>query len=298
MPDPMRRIRVVGPPRARARGAKGRIRFVLSYVYHGLSRDDVFRRSAALAYYAVFSVAPLLVVSTAVAIVFFGRKLVEGELRRQLLSLLGEGPTGYLTELLSRRAWKETGIVASAIGVSVSLLGASGVVVELGESIQRILAGERARRRKGVLAVVMGRIGAFLVVLSLGGFLIASVVLSAVLSSVGTAWDRHLPGGDLLMRAGSLLIPPLLFAGLISFLYRFLSDPSPSWKHCFVGACVAAGLLVALKVLLGFYLARFSAVSVFGAAGSLAVLLLWANFSSLAIFIGAEVSAGLEHSVA
>jgi membrane protein len=247
--------------------------------------DDAPRLGAALAYYTMLSVAPLLVVVAAIGGLVYGQAAARGELAQQLQGLVGRQGAELLQTMLANAYHPAAGVVASVIGVIVLLLGATGVFVELQGSLNRIW-GVQGQAPGGVWGFFRTRLLSFLMVLAVGLLLLASLVLSAVLTAVG----RHFSGAgstvlwQVINLAVSLGVITLLFA----LIFKLLPDADIAWKDVWVGAALTAVLFTIGKSLIGLYLGTSTVGSTYGAAGSLAVFLVWVYYSAQILFFGAE----------
>jgi membrane protein len=247
---------------------------------------------AAIAFYSIFALAPLLIVATAMAGTVFGLDQVRTEFAAQVAGLIGENAARGLQGLLAA-SWKPgAGVIASVIGVATLLAGATGVLVELRNALDVILH-LREGRRSTVAAFVRARLAALGLVLGFGFLLIMSLILSALVAAFA-AW---LPRGSELsglLRAldvvASMLVLSLAFAAII----RWLPSEPPPWKLVLVSAVCSALLFTIGKTVIGLYLARAAFVNAYGAAGSLAVILVWIYFTSQLMLLAVAFGRQLE----
>jgi membrane protein len=248
--------------------------------------DEAMLLSAALAYYTLFSLAPLLLVVVAVLGFVFGERAIAGQLHNELERYLGASAAQLVEDLVARTRLSGGGLLATAIGLGGVLLGASTLFNQLKQALNKILDVELAR--SGVLKSVQDRLLSFGMIFTVGLLLLASMVAETIITSTLDRVQSLLPESDWLLRlahqAASLLIVTLLFA----MIFRFLPDIRLPWRHVWLGAAVTAVLFAVGKYLFGLYLSRGSVASAYGAAGSVVVLLLWAYYSSLILFLGAE----------
>lgn len=250
----------------------------------GFCDDNVPRLGAALAFYTTFSIAPLLVISIAIASFFLGQEAASGHLKHELVSFLGEeGAQGIDAMLTAANQEKRTGIVSSIMGIVVLFFGATGVFIALKESMNTIWGVEQ-KPGSGIMAMIRDRVLSFAMVLSVAFLLLVSLVLSAILSAFGDwlaipeAW-AHLT--DFLV---STLVVTLLFM----LIFKYLPDAEIQWEDVWLGAIFTALLFAVGKYLIGAYLGNAAVGSSYGALGSLVVLLLWVYYSSQILFLGAE----------
>ncbi len=252
------------------------------------NRDGASRLAAALAYYTIFSLAPLLLILIAVAGFFFGQLRAREGILRELEGLLGSSGMEYVRALLNTTWEPTTGIIASIVGLCVLLIGATGAFAQLQEALN-IIWESPPRRGKGLWSLIRQRLLSFSLVLTIGFLLLVSLALSTGLSAVGKYLSWLLPG---------YLFPILyILNGLLSFavttvlfasIYKILPDTKVRWRNVWLGAGMAALLFTIGRTLIGFYLGRSSFSSVYGAAGSFVVILFWVYYSAQILFFGAE----------
>ncbi len=252
--------------------------------------DQAPTLGAALAYYTVFSLAPLLIIIIGVAGLVFGPEAAQGQIFEQLRGLLGEAGAKSMQDLVENaNAKPATGIFATVIGIVTLLFGASGVFGQLQTSLNAIW-GVQPKPGRGVLGIIQDRILSFGFILVVGFLLLVSLLLTAAIALVGEWSGGMMPGMEFLIQllnSGlSLAVITLLFA----MLFKFLPDAKIAWHDVWIGAFITAALFTVGKFALGLYLGKSSVSSSYGAAGSLIVLLLWVYYSSQILFFGAEVT--------
>ena len=243
---------------------------------------------AAISYYTVFSIAPLLLMVIAVAGFVWGREAVEGELVKQLTGMLGEDGARGVHALIQSANKPEQGLAASAISLVLLLVGATTVFAELQSALDRIWRVPEHRELSGLWATLRARLLSLGLILGLGFLLAVSLVFSAGLAALGHWAGQALPAWVALLQLAntglSLVISTLLFA----MIFKLMPRARVAWKDVWVGAIVTALLFEAGKVLIGFYLGKSSITSSFAAAGSLVVLLVWVYYSAQIFLLGAE----------
>jgi membrane protein len=249
------------------------------------SEDKVPRLGAALAYYTMFSLAPLLIIAIAIAGFVFGEEAARGRVTEELGSLINNDAAAMVEELILNARRPEAGIAATVVGVVTLLFGASGVIGQLKDSMNTIWE-VAPKPGRGILGLVKDRFLSLAMVLGIGFLLLASLLLSAALDAVSEYLfgDEASPGLQILNFVVSFAVITLLFA----VIYKVLPDVKIAWRDVWIGAVVTALLFNVGKFLIGVYLARSTTASVFGAAGSLILVLLWIYYSSQILFFGAE----------
>jgi len=250
-------------------------------------KDKCPRMGAALAYYTAFSLAPLLVIAIAIAGMIFGQQAAEGGLAEELRATVGRPAAVAIEDILKQGNTNNNGL-ASALGLIALLVGASGVFVELEDALNTIweIPPEKSAT---FLAFVRDRVLSFTLVLATGFLLLVSLVASAVLSAVGRLLTpASLPGGVLLWQTINVVVSYLFVALLFAFIFKYVPNTRVRWRDVWLGAALTAFLFTVGKHLLGLYLGETGIASAFGAAGSLAVILVWVFFSAQILLLGAE----------
>ena len=253
------------------------------------SNNNSFRHAAALSYYTIFSLPPLLLIVITIASAAYGGEAVTGQIYGQIKGLVGAESAKFLQDSIATFTRQDKGPLATLIGIGTLIFAATTFFVTLQESINDIWNLKVKTEGVGIGAFLKQRFLSFGLILSVALLLLISFVVSAVLSAF-TGWLQMLlpEVGVVVIRlvdfALSLAVTTLLFA----LIYRFLPDAIIRWRDVGVGAFITALLFVIGKFLIAFYIAKSDPGSAFGAAGSAIVLLLWVNYSSLIIFFGAE----------
>jgi membrane protein len=256
-------------------------------------RDDALHLGAALSYYTVFSLAPVLIVSVAVAGAVFGSEAATGRIVGELRGLMGPQGASVIETLIERAALNpKAGWLATAIGVVTILFGASGAFGELKYALNRIWEVE-APKGGTWLRLLRERMASFSMVLSIGFLLLVSLVISAALSTLdeftGATGDALQPGFAVL----NVLISYGVITVLFGLMFRLLPDRKEAWRDIWPGAAAAALLFVLGKFVIGLYLGNTAVASVYGAASSVVVLLVWVYYSAQVMFLGAELTQAL-----
>jgi membrane protein len=244
-------------------------------------------QSAALAFYTIFSLAPLLVVAVSLAGTVFGPAAVRGEILQQFQDWMGRDAAALVQEILSTAAKPRVNRLAGIVGIATLIFGASGVFVQLQQSLNQIW--EVAPRPGAALtSLLRKRVLSFALVLSIGFLLLVSLLVSAALAALGDFLQARfrLPVGQL--HLADFLVFFLIVTLLFALIYRLLPDVRLGWRDVFLGALVTSALFSAGKTLIGIYLGRTGAASAYGAAGSLVMLTSWVYYSALIFLLGAE----------
>lgn len=255
-------------------------------VADGYLEDRVPRMAAALSYYTIFSLAPLLVIAVAIAGLAFGDEAARGQITAQIRNLVGEqGAEAAQTMILHSRQ-EGTSLLAAGVGLVTLLIGSTGVFGELQDSLNTIWK-VRTRPGRTLHSLIRSRLLSFTMVFGIGFLLLVSLLLSAALTTIGTwlhgprdSWRSFARASDMLV---SFLAIGLLFAGS----FKLLPDVTVRWRDVWSGALVTSLLFVIGKYLIGLYLGKSAIASTYGSMGALAVLLIWIYYSSQVFLIGA-----------
>ena len=248
------------------------------------------RLGAALAYYTVFSVAPLVLISVAIAGFVFGEAAAEGHIARELGQTVGRPVADAIQSVVGSAERDGRGGLAAAVGVAVLLFGASGVFAALQDALNTIW-GVEARPDRGALGVLRDRFLSFTMVVGTGFLLLVSLILTTALSALNSyLTPGGLPGGALVWQAVNQLVSFGFVTLLFAFLYKVLPDATIAWRDVWVGAVLTALLFALGKYLLGVYIAHGSVASSYGAAGSLVIILVWVYYSSQILLYGAALT--------
>ncbi|MEX0271721.1 YihY/virulence factor BrkB family protein [Leptolyngbyaceae cyanobacterium UHCC 1019] len=250
--------------------------------------DNVPVLAAALAYYTVFSLAPLLLIAIAIAGAVFGEEAARGELVRQIQGLVGkEGAEAVQAMIQNADKPGSGGTIATIVGVILLMFGASGVFGQLQSALNTIWE-VKPKPGQGIRSFLVSRFLSFAMVLVIGFLLLVSLVLSSVLAAVSHVFNNLMPGLPILGQVINFLISFGVITVLFASIYKFLPDVKIPWKNLWVGAAVTAILFNIGKLAIGLYLGNSSVGSTYGAAGSLVVVLIWVFYSAQILLIGAE----------
>jgi membrane protein len=248
--------------------------------------DDALSRGAAIAFYTVTSIAPILLIVVAIAGLAFGRDAAQGALTAQIGGLMGQQTAEVLQAAVASASGKASGIVATIIGLVTALVTASGVFGEMQSALNAIW---KAKPRGGTVSrLVRARAESLGLVAALGFLLLVSLVVSAALTAFGNYLNAILPFGKLIAEALNVLVSVVLISILFAAIYKVLPDRPVDWRDVIIGAVVTAVLFTAGKSLIGWYIGSSAVASSYGAAGALIVLLLWVYYSAQIFLFGAE----------
>jgi membrane protein len=248
--------------------------------------DEALSRGAAISFFTVTSIAPVLLIVIAIAGLAFGRDAAEGAITEQLAGLMGQQTAEVLQSAVASAAAKPSGILATIIGILTLFVTASGVFGEMQSALNTIWkAGPIGTT---VSRLIRARAASLGLVAALGFLLMVSLVVSAALAAFGNHLSSLLPFGKLLLSVLNLIVSLALISILFAAIYKVLPDRHLEWRDVAVGAVVTAVLFTVGKSLIGWYIGSGSVASSYGAAGALIVLLLWVYYSAQIFLLGAE----------
>ncbi len=253
------------------------------------SEDKAPRLGAALAYYTALSLAPLLLVVIGIAGLVFGQEAARGQIVGQLQGLVGGDGARAIEDMLANAREPSSGFLATAIGIGMLLLGASGVFGQLQDALNTIWE-VAPRPGRGWWDVVKDRFLSLTMVLGTGFLLLVSLVATAVVSAAGEVLRGLTPGMEVMMHVAVTVISLALVTVLFAMIFKFLPDATVAWRDVWFGAAATAVLFLVGKTAIGLYLGHASIGSSYGAAGSFVVLLVWVYYSAQILLFGAELT--------
>jgi membrane protein len=251
------------------------------------SNDKAPRLGASLSYYTIFALAPVLLLVIAVAGLVLGTKAAEGRIVEQLSGLLGVQAADAIQTMLQKASQRGSGIVATIVGFATLIVGATGVMIELQDSLNTVWKVV-AKPGRGIKGILRDRLLSFSIVLGFGFLLLVSLVLSAAVAVLGSWIGDLIPGWLVIGYILSYAISLGLVALVLAAIFKILPDAKISWRDVWVGALVTSVLFHLGKFGISVYIGKAGVASTFGAAGSLAVLLVWIYYSSQIVLYGAE----------
>jgi len=251
------------------------------------SRDKAPRLGAALAYYTVFSLPPLLVIVIAILATIFNPEDVQNELNGQFKSMLGEEGQAAIAALIAGAQKGHSGTIATAIGIGALVFGALGLFVQLKDALNTIW-GVRVKSGRGMLGLVRDYLLSFTMVVGIGFLLLVSLVVSAALSAALTLFSNQIAIPEAAGYALDLGISFLVVTVLFAMTFKVLPDVEISWRDVWLGAAVTSILFNVGKFLIGLYIGQAAFTSSYGAAGTVLIVLVWAYYSAQILLFGAE----------
>jgi membrane protein len=256
------------------------------------SRDRASRKAAALAFYTVFSLAPILIIAIAIAGIFFGEQAARGEIVAQARGLLGADGARAVQLLITNAAQAERGL-AAVIGVGTLLLGATAALAELKDGLDQIWRAP-PERVQSYWYLVTKRLTALGLILALGFLLLGSLVFSAVMAAIARLWSEY-QGAAAVLQAVNFIFSFALVTALFAAIYKILPSVNIAWRDVIIGSVITALLFAVGKTVIGIYLGNSAVASAYGAAGSVILVLVWVYYSAQIFLLGAEFTKVYAH---
>lgn len=250
---------------------------------------DPFNKSAIIAYNAIFSLPGLLVVVTSIAGYFFGDDAVSGRLHYQVAKAMGTGTADQVQDMVMFASKSKDSLWATIMGITIILVGATGVFVQLQKSFNTIWEVSVSTRKSGIWVFLKTRIFSFGLIISIAFLLLISLVLSSLLTALGAWVIQHWSESLLIIfHILNIVFSISVVTVLFALMFKFLPDAKIKWHSVWIGAFVTSLLFTLGKILLGLYFGKADPASGYGAAGSIILILLWTSYSSMIVFFGAE----------
>lgn len=245
------------------------------------------RQGAALAYYSVFSLGPVIVIAIAVAGLLFGHDAVTAQVMASIREMLGETGARAIEAMLADASRPAAGALASVLGVGALLFAAIGVVVQLKDALNVVWEVDESKG-SGIWRFARNYVLSFAAVLALGFLLLVSLLVSAALAAAGQYAATYAPEGAL--QAVTMLVSFVVVMALFAMMFKWLPDVSVGWRDVWLGAFLTALFFEIGKAAIGFYIGRQGLESTYGAAASIVVVLIWVYYTSQIILMGAEIT--------
>jgi len=261
---------------------------LLKETFSSFSENKVMKLSASLAYYTIFSMGPLLIVIISLCGLLFSKQAVEGKLYAILKNFVGSDTAFSLQTMIERVGKDDQSFIAGIIGFVVLMLGATSIFSEIQDSIN-IIWGIQAKPKKNWIKYLQNRFLSFSVIVSLGFLLLITLLISSLIEMVSNNLSLYFPNTTIIVfYVINLLLTIFISTLIFGTIFKVLPDARIKWKDIFAGALVTSVLFLIGKFAISFYISHTDVGSAFGAAGSLVVLLVWAYYSSVILYLGAE----------
>jgi membrane protein len=261
--------------------------WILKRTVAGWWNDNVPRLGASLAYYTLFALAPILIVSITIAGIVFGAEAVQGEITGQIRGLVGEHGARAVQAMMEGASQRSGNGIATAVGLITFFLGATGAFLELQTALNGVWR-VKPKADAGIKEMLLQRLLSFGLVIGVGFLLLVSLLVSAALSALNSYLGRLVPDVAVVWQGVNTLVSLGVVTLLFAMIYQFLPDVDLRLRDVWVGALVTAGLFTIGKFLIGLYLGTSGVASTYGAAGSVVVLLIWVYYTAQIVLLGAE----------
>lgn len=273
---------------------KHKLKDILSILKTALKEwwdKDPFRQSAIIAYYAIFGIPGLLVLIIAVAGYFFGTETVNQNLMAQISETIGSETALQIQDILSKSTAEKSTTWGSIVGITILLVGATGVFVEL-QTTLNLIWNVKVKPQNGIWRIIKARLFSFGLILAIAFLLTISLVISTALVAISNYIQFE--SSQLMMTLYGILnfiISLIVISALFAMIFKILPDAKIHWKHVWLGSLITGILFTVGKMALAYYFGKAEPASVYGTAGSIILILLWVSYSSIILFFGAEFTA-------
>ena len=250
--------------------------------------DNVMKYSAALAYYTVFSLAPMLIIIISICGALFGKEAVQGQVYGEIKDLVG-GPAAFQIQdtIKNIHLTKDTPI-ATIFSIIVLIIGGTGIFGEIQDSLNKIW-GLKVIAKKAWWKLILNRLLSFSLILSIGFVMMVSLLLNAIVSAFGNFLARYFSEFSIIVvQITDSVLTFIITTFLFSLMFKVLPDAKIKWKDVFIGGLITSVFFSLGKFSIGYYLGRSSIASVYGAAGSIMIIMVWVYYSSIILYLGAE----------
>ncbi len=272
----------------RIKSTSKKIWFLLKETFSGFIDDEGVKLSAALSYYTIFSLPPLLIIIISLSGVFFGAEAVRGELFGQINGLVGNAAAIQIQDIIKNVKLSHSSVFATTFGVTILLIGASGVFVEIQDSINFIW-GLKAKPKRGFIKFIKNRLMSFSMIGSVGFLMLVGLIINSLMDVLNNRLAGYFPKDAVfLFYAMNLFVVFLIITLLFTVIFKFLPDGKLALRDCLIGASFTTVLFMIGKFAIGAYLGRSAIGSWYGAAGSVILILVWVYYSAIILYFGAE----------
>ena len=272
----------------KTKGILSKTWYLLKTTFNEFNDDNAIKLSASLSYYTIFALPPLMIIIITICGFFFGKDAVTGQLYGQINGLVGNDAAIQIQNAIKNVELSESNVFATVFGGIMLLIGASGVFAEIQSSINFIW-GLRAKPNKGVKKFIQNRLMSFSMIASVGFLLLVSLLVNSVMDLLSDRLKLYFPESTVyLFYVLNILIVFLIITLLFAIIFKTLPDGNIKWKDALIGASSTSVLFMIGKFAIGFYLGSSTVATVYGAAGSIIIILLWVYYSAIILYFGAE----------
>lgn len=250
--------------------------------------DNALKLSAALSYYTIFSLAPMLLLIISMVSIFYGKEVFEGQLFAQIAGLVGKQAAVQIQELIKNAAITNKSVMAATIGGITLLIGATGVFAEIQDSINYIWS-IKSKPQKSWLQYLKNRVLSFSIIITLGFLLIVSLGVNTVVDLLSSRLEKYFSEVSVIIFSGlNIALVLVIITALFTVIFKILPDGHVRWKECIVGAAFTAVMFAIGKFAISFYLGQADLGATYGTSASIVILLTWIYYSSIILYFGAE----------
>lgn len=260
----------------------------LKQVFSEFKGDNILKYSASLAYYTVFSIAPVLLIIISFFGLLFGKDAIQGDIYKQIKGLVGRDAAGQIQDIIKNIHLTGHNLFATIISLIILLIGATGIFGEVQDSLNKIW-GLRLKKRRIWWKLIINRLLSFSLIISIGFVMMVSLLLNAMVSAFGKFLARYFSDFSVvLVEITDSVITFIVTTFLFSLMFKMLPDAKIKWKDVLVGGLITAVFFTLGKLAIGYYLGSSDFATVYGAAGSVMIIMVWVYYSSIILYLGAE----------
>jgi membrane protein len=261
---------------------------IVKQVFKEFSADNILKYSASLAYYTVFSIAPLLVVITSSFGWLFGKEAVQGQIYQQLNKLIGSNAAIQIQDMIKNVHLSGNNFIGTVISIVLLFIGATSIFGEIQDSINKIW-GLRIKPKRAWWKLIITRLLSFSLILSLGLIMITSLILNALVAAFGNFMGKYIENYSVyFIQITDAILSLVVASFLFSLTFKILPDAKVKWRDVLVGGFITGLFFTLGKLGIGFYLGKSNITSLYGAAGSIIIFMVWVYYSSIILYLGAE----------
>ena len=272
----------------KTKGILSKTWYLLKTTFNEFNDDNAIKLSASLSYYTIFALPPLMIIIITICGFFFGKDAVTGQLYGQINGLVGNDAAIQIQNAIKNVELSNSNVFATIFGGIMLLIGASGVFAEIQSSINFIW-GLRAKPNKGIKKFIQNRLMSFSMIASVGFLLLVSLLVNSMMDLLSDRLKLYFPESTVyLFYILNILIVFMIITLLFAIIFKTLPDGNIKWKDALVGASSTAILFMIGKFGIGFYLGSSTVATVYGAAGSIIIILLWVYYFAIILYFGAE----------
>lgn len=260
----------------------------IKQVFKEFQGDDILKYSASLAYYTVFSLAPVLIVIISISGFLLGKEAIQGHVYGQIKGLVGESAAVQVQDIIKNIHLTGHSFFATVVSIIVLIIGATGIFSEVQDSLNKIW-GLRVKTRKTWWKLILTRLLSFSLILSIGFVMMVSLLLNALIAAFGNFLGRYFSEFSIIfIQITDSVLTFIITTFLFSLMFKVLPDAKIKWKDVLIGGLVTSVFFTLGKLAIGYYLGKSDLATVYGAAGSIMIIMVWVYYSSVILYLGAE----------